>query len=97
MNNGELRELNGSRRIHQIAWVTRDLEKSMLSWIDNLGVGPWQVLTFTNETLDYLKVDNSEVSEPFKFLIAISCCRRGSVRHARPAHAPESKFFCVEV
>jgi hypothetical protein len=34
-----LRELNKKRKIHQIAWVTRDLEKSMKAWVDNLKVG----------------------------------------------------------
>jgi hypothetical protein len=56
MTNDELRELNKKRRIHQIAWVTRDLEKSMKAWIDNLKVGPWTVLTFTEKTL------NSEIA-----------------------------------
>jgi len=44
MTNDELRELNKKRRIHQIAWVTPDLEKSMKAWVDNLQVGPWTVL-----------------------------------------------------
>jgi hypothetical protein len=57
MTNDELRELNKKRRIHQIAWVTRDLEKSMKAWVDNLKVGPWTVLTFTEKTLRYLEID----------------------------------------
>jgi uncharacterized HAD superfamily protein len=51
---GELRELNKRRKIHQIAWVTRDLERSMKAWVDNLKVGPWTVLTFTEKTLAVL-------------------------------------------
>jgi hypothetical protein len=71
MTNDELRELNKKRKIHQIAWVTRDLEKSMKAWVDNLKVGPWTVLTFTEKTLKYLDVDGKRVTEPFKFLIGI--------------------------
>jgi hypothetical protein len=41
MTNDELRELNKKRKIPQIAWVTRDLEKSMKASVDNLKVGPW--------------------------------------------------------
>jgi len=32
MNNEELREFNKKRKIYQIAWVTRDLEKSMKAY-----------------------------------------------------------------
>ena len=71
MTNDELRELNRKRKIHQIAWVTRDLEKSMKAWVENLKVGPWTVLTFTEKTLNYLDVDGKRVTEPFKFLIGI--------------------------
>ena len=72
MTNDELRELNKKRKIHQIAWVTRDLEKSMKAWVDNLKVGPWTVLAFTEKTLKYLDVDGKRVTEPFKFLIGTS-------------------------
>ena len=40
MNNEELRALNQDRKIYQIAWVTRDLEKSMKAWVENLKIGP---------------------------------------------------------
>lgn len=71
-SNDELRALNKRRRIHQIAWVTRDLEKSMRAWVENLGVGPWTVLTFTNETVRDFKIGGEPVTEPFEFLIAIA-------------------------
>jgi len=57
MNNEELRALNQRRKIFQIAWVTRDLEKSMKAWVENLKIGPRTVLTFTDQSLTYLKVD----------------------------------------
>jgi len=88
MTNAELRELNRSRRIHQIAWVTRDLEKSMQSWVDNLKIGPWQVLTFTNETADYLKIDGKEVTEPFKFLVAITWLGDIQLELIQPVYGP---------
>ena len=34
MTADELREHNRNRKIFQIAWVTRDLEKSMDAWIE---------------------------------------------------------------
>ena len=43
MTNEELAEYNRQRRIHQIAWVTRDLDKSLKAWVEHLKVGPWRV------------------------------------------------------
>jgi methylmalonyl-CoA/ethylmalonyl-CoA epimerase len=40
MTNDELRAFNKTRHIQQIAWLTRDLEKSMQAWIDTLHIGP---------------------------------------------------------
>ena len=88
MTNDELRELNKKRKIHQIAWVTRDLEKSMKAWVDNLKVGPWTVLTFTEKTLKYLDVDGKRVTEPFKFLIGISWIGEIQVELIQPVYGP---------
>ncbi len=88
MTNDELRELNKSRRIHQIAWLTWDLEKSMRAWVDNLKIGPWQVLTFTNETADYLKVNGEEVTEPFKFLVGITWMGEIQLELIQPVYGP---------
>jgi len=88
MTNDELRELNKKRRIHQIAWLTRDLEKSMKAWVDNLKVGPWTVLTFTEKTLKYLDVDGKRVTEPFKFLIGISWIGEIQLELIQPVYGP---------
>ena len=88
MTNDELRELNKKRKIHQIAWVTRDLEKSMKAWVDHLKVGPWTVLTFTEKTLKYLEVDGKRLTEPFKFLIGISWIGEIQVELIQPVYGP---------
>jgi methylmalonyl-CoA/ethylmalonyl-CoA epimerase len=88
MNNDELRALNQKRKIYQIAWVTRDLEKSMKAWVENLKIGPWTVLTFTNQSLKYLKVDDKTVSEPFKFLIGISWIGDMQLELIEPVYGP---------
>jgi methylmalonyl-CoA/ethylmalonyl-CoA epimerase len=88
MNNVELRALNQKRKIYQIAWVTRDLEKSMKAWVENLKIGPWTVLTFTNQSLKYLKVDDKTVTEPFKFLIGISWIGDMQLELIEPVYGP---------
>ena len=70
MSNEELLARNRKRKIFQIGFVTRDVEQSMRAWIDNLGIGPWTVLTFTEETMKNLKVDGKPLTEPFKIIIA---------------------------
>jgi methylmalonyl-CoA/ethylmalonyl-CoA epimerase len=88
MNNEELRTLNQKRKIYQIAWVTRDLEKSMRAWVENLKIGPWTVLTFTDQSLKYLKVDDKPVTEPFKFLIGISWIGDMQLELIQPVYGP---------
>ena len=88
MNNEELRSLNQRRKIYQIAWVTRDLERSMKAWVENLKIGPWQVLTFTDQSLKYLKVDDKPVTEPFKFLIGISWIGEMQLEIIQPVYGP---------
>lgn len=88
MNNSELAELNRNRKIYQIAFITRDLERSMRSWVENLGIGPWTVLTFTEQTMNYLKVTDTEVTEPFEFLIAISWVGDMQLEIIQPVHGP---------
>ncbi|SEG91525.1 Glyoxalase/Bleomycin resistance protein/Dioxygenase superfamily protein [Thermomonospora echinospora] len=88
MNNDELREHNKNRKIYQIAFVTRDLEKSMKAWVENLGIGPWTVLTFTEETMKYLNVADAKVTEPFKFLIGISWVGDMQLEIVQPVYGP---------
>jgi methylmalonyl-CoA/ethylmalonyl-CoA epimerase len=88
MTNEELKAHNASRKIYQIAWVTRDIEKSLKAWVENLKVGPWKVFSFTNETVRNLKVGGELVTEPFKFLIAISWISDTEVEIIQPVYGP---------
>ena len=73
MTNEELRTLNRSRHIQQIAWLTRDLEKSMQAWIDVLRIGPWRVFRFTDKTVKNLRIGGKLVDEPFEFGLELPC------------------------
>jgi len=88
MTNDELRAHNKTRKLYQIAFVTKDLEKAMQSWIDNLKIGPWTVLTFTEKSVKNLKVDAKPVAEPFKFLIAISWIGEMQLEIIQPVYGP---------
>lgn len=88
MTNEELRTLNRGRTIYQIAWVTRDLERSMKNWVENLRIGPWNVYSFTEKTVKNLHVDGKPVTEPFKFLIAISRVGDMEMEIIQPVYGP---------
>ena len=88
MTNEELRALNKNREIQQIAWLTRDLEKSMQAWIDVLRVGPWRVFRFTDKTVKNLKVGGRIVEEPFEFRIAISSVGNTEIELIQPVRGP---------
>ncbi len=88
MTNDELRALNKTRRIQQIAWLTRDLEKSMQAWIDVLRIGPWRVFRFTDKTVKNLRVGGRLVDEPFEFRIAITYVGDTEIELIQPVRGP---------
>ncbi len=88
MNNDELRAVNQGRKIFQVAFVTRDLERSMKAWVETLNVGPWRVAAFTEETVKNFTVHGAHVDEPFKFLIAISWIGDMEVEIIQPVYGP---------
>ena len=88
MTNDELRALNKTRHIQQIAWLTRDLEKSMQAWIDTLQIGPWRVFRFTEKTVKNLKVDDKLVEGPFEFRIAITHVGDMEIELIQPVSGP---------
>ena len=88
MTNDELRALNKTRHIQQIAWLTRDLEKSMQAWIDVLRIGPWRVFRFTDKTVKNLHVSGRLVEGPFEFRIAITHVGDTEIELIQPVRGP---------
>ena len=88
MTNEELRTLNRTRHIQQIAWLTRDLEKSMQAWIDVLRIGPWRVFRFTDKTVKNLRIGGKLVDEPFEFRIAITHVGDMEIELIEPVQGP---------
>jgi len=56
----------------QVALVVRDMEKAMERYWTLLGIGPWDVRHFTNETVRDFHVDGERVQEPFEFICAVT-------------------------
>lgn len=68
----ELLEANRLRRIHQLAFVTSDLKRTMTAWVETLGIGPWEVYCFNEDNVSELQVAGQVVNEPFSFLVAFT-------------------------
>ncbi|UCG93808.1 MAG: VOC family protein [Candidatus Aerophobus sp.] len=58
------------RRIVQICAVVRDIQKSMEEYWKILGIGPWNVHTFSPETIREFTLHGKPVKDSFKFIIA---------------------------
>jgi hypothetical protein len=56
----------------QVALVVRDVEKAMEQYWTLLGIGPWDVRNFTQETVRDFEVDGKPVEEPFDFISAVT-------------------------
>lgn len=82
MNKTELEVINKNRVISQIGFIYKDLEKAMYLWVDKLGIGPWKILTLSNDSVHDAKIlKNKKIvlnNEPFKFHCAM--CRVANVQ-----------------
>jgi len=62
----------GDRRIVQLSIVVRDIEKSMETCWKILGIGPWDVYTFGQETVRDFTLYGEPVEWPFEFILALA-------------------------
>lgn len=73
MTNKELLEYNKNRKVCQICIATRrNIEEVMDEWIDKLKVGPWTVLTMSDETVLNPRHGDEKVEGKFKFYCALA-------------------------
>jgi hypothetical protein len=56
----------------QVALVVRDVDEAMERYWTLLGIGPWDVRHFTNETVRDFHVDGRPVEEDFEFICAVT-------------------------
>lgn len=56
----------------QVALVVRDVDRAMEHWWRLLGVGPWDIRDFTNETVRDFHVEGRRIEESFHFVCAVT-------------------------
>ncbi|MBE0479329.1 VOC family protein [Candidatus Aerophobetes bacterium] len=64
--------MNNKRKIVQICVVVRDIQKSMEKYWKILGIGPWDVHTFSPETVREFTLHGQPMTKPFKFMLAVA-------------------------
>lgn len=73
MSNKELLEYNKNREICQICIATeRNLEEVLDEWVDKLHVGPWTVLTVTDENVSSAFLGGKKLEGKFKYYCALA-------------------------
>jgi hypothetical protein len=88
MTNAELEKYNAGRKFWQVCTATNDIDKTVKAWVDVLGVGPWRISTFSNESMKGFTVGGKSVEEPFKFLIGISHIGDIEIEIIQPVYGP---------
>ena len=78
----------GERKIVQTCAVVRDLQKSMERYWEVLGIGPWDVHTFNQDTLTEYTVQGKPVNEPFEFVLAVTMVGDVQFELVQPVKGP---------
>lgn len=76
------------RNYRQIALVVRDVYGAMDHWSSLLGVGPWDVRHFTQDTVRDFHVDGRRVTEEFDFICAVTWVGQVEMELIQPIKGP---------
>ncbi len=72
MKNSELRSYNQSRTIYQIGIVVADIDEAVKKWVETYHVGPWTILTHSNEYLKDPCIQPCAANQSWKFHVALA-------------------------
>ena len=86
MTHEELIEYNKNRKICQLCLVVKDIEYTLKEMVEKLKIGPWMVITVSDETTDGASLNGVELKEPFKFLCALAMCGNLQIEVIQPCY-----------
>lgn len=87
MSNEELLKSSADRRVCQICLVTRrDIEEVMDEWIDKLKVGPWKVISISDENVIDPRVGDEPLQGKFKYLCALATYGNVQIEIMKPVY-----------
>ena len=76
------------RKVMQICAVVRDIQKSMEEYWKILGIGPWNVYTFSPETIREFTLHGQPVKHSFEFIVATAWVGEIQFELVQPAKGP---------
>lgn len=76
------------RNYKQVALVVRDVYATMDQWYKLLGIGPWDVRHFTQDSVRDFKIDGKPVTEPFDFICAVTWVGDIELELVQPVSGP---------
>ena len=91
----ELRELNRTRFIDQVCYVTEDYKRTIKYFTEMLDYGPWTIIENTNDCAFNVKLNDKPVEEPWKFYIAFTKVGNMTIEVIQPelGQDPYSQFL----
>ncbi len=93
MTNAELIEYNKNRKVCQICIATnREIEEVIDEWVDKLKVGPWTVMTMSDETISDPRFGGEKIEGKFKFYCALAMYGNVQIEILQPVYG----FFPAE-
>ncbi len=82
--------------IMQVCIVVKDLKKYCRNYWEKMGIGPWKLRHFSNETLRDFKVDEKPVEEEFDFYIGLCQVGRTEIEIIQPIKGPNCYWRFLE-
>lgn len=76
------------RKVMQICAVVRDIQKSMEEYWKILGIGPWNVYTFSPETIREFTLHGQPVKHSFEFIVATAWVGEIQFELVQPVKGP---------
>jgi len=76
------------REIVQLCVVVKDIDRSMEKYWNTLGIGPWDVYTFSQETVRDFTLHGQPLTQPFKFMLALATFGQIQFELIQPVEGP---------
>ena len=65
-----MKKENTNRKICQVGVLTRDAEQSTRACMEDLGIGPWTIMTMNQENVTDVVMYDQNISHPFGYYCA---------------------------
>lgn len=95
MDRKQLKQLNQSRKISQVCYVTDDYKKVINFLYSKLKFGPWTIITHSDKFTHAVELEGETVSDPFLFYCAFTFVGEVQIEIIQPVYGdtPYDEFL----